>query len=48
VKNIVYCDKVQNGNHMHDRIVRATQHITNEMLANTWQETDYHLDISCH
>jgi hypothetical protein len=28
-------------------IVRAAEHFTNEMLANSLQETEYHLDVCC-
>jgi len=27
--------------------IRAAECITSEMIANTWQETEYHLDV-CH
>jgi len=47
VKDIVYREKVQNVNKLCDRIVRAAECITNEMLTNTWQETEYHVDV-CH
>jgi hypothetical protein len=32
-------------NELHDRIITAAEHITDEMLANTWQETEYFLDV---
>jgi len=28
-------------------VIRATVCVTNEMLANTWQETEYHLNVCC-
>jgi hypothetical protein len=40
VKNIVYCEKVQNINELYDRLIRAAECITNKMLANTWQEVN--------
>jgi hypothetical protein len=44
VKGIVYCEKVQNVNELHERIIRTAECITNGML-NTWQEAEYHLDV---
>jgi len=32
---------------LRDRIVRAAECVTNEILAITWRETEYHLDV-CH
>jgi hypothetical protein len=32
-------------NEMHERIVRAAKCVTNEMLAITWPETEYYLDV---
>jgi hypothetical protein len=29
-----------------DRIIIAAEHITNKILANTWQETEYHSDVN--
>jgi hypothetical protein len=40
VKDIVYCEKVQNVNELHDKIIRTAECITNDMLANTWQENE--------
>jgi hypothetical protein len=36
VKDIVYCEEVQNVNELCDKIIRAAECITNEMLASTW------------
>jgi len=47
VKDTVYCEKVQNVNELHSRISRATYCATNEMVANTWKETECHLDVCC-
>jgi hypothetical protein len=47
-KIIVYCEKGENVNEMRDRIVRAAECVTNEMLASTWRETENLLDVSCH
>jgi hypothetical protein len=32
-------------NELHGRIVRAAECVTNGMLANSWPETEYHLDV---
>jgi len=34
-------------NELCDKIIKAAKFITNEMLANAWQETEYHLH-ACH
>jgi hypothetical protein len=47
VKDIVYCEKVQNLNELCYRILRAVKFIDNELLANTWPGTEYHLYV-CH
>jgi len=36
---------VQDVNESCNRIVTVAEYITNEMLANTWQETEYCLDV---
>jgi len=41
----VYCEKVQNVNELHD--IRTVDCITSEMLASTWQETKYYLEVCC-
>jgi hypothetical protein len=38
---------VQNINELHDRIVRALECITSEMLPNIWWYTEDHLDVCC-
>jgi hypothetical protein len=38
---------LKNVNKLCNRIIRPAEGITNEMLANTWQETEYHIDV-CH
>jgi hypothetical protein len=40
VKDNVYREQVQHENLLRDRIVRTAKCITNEMFANTWQETE--------
>jgi hypothetical protein len=41
----VYCETVQNVNEFHNRIVTAEEGIINEVPANTWQETEYCLNV---
>jgi hypothetical protein len=36
---------VPNVKDFHDRIIRAAECITNEMLTSTWQEIEHHLDV---
>jgi len=45
VKGIVYREKVQNVSELSDRIVRAVEGVTNEMVATIWRETEYRLDV---
>jgi len=45
IKDIIFHEKVQNVNELHDRIVRAAECVTNKMLSSTFQETEYHLDV---
>jgi hypothetical protein len=47
VKDTVYHEKVKYVNKLHDRIVRAAEYITSEMFINTWQETEYCVDVYC-
>jgi hypothetical protein len=44
-KYIAHGEKVQNVNGLRDGNVRAADSVTNEMLANTWRETEYRLDV---
>jgi hypothetical protein len=30
---------------LRERIVRAAESVTNEMLSSTWRETEYHCDV---
>jgi hypothetical protein len=48
IKGIASLQGVQNVNELRDRLVRAEECVTNEMLANTWRETEHRLDVSCH
>jgi hypothetical protein len=32
-------------NEFHDRIVKAAKCTASEVLTNTWQETEYHIDV---
>jgi hypothetical protein len=45
VKDTVLREKVQNVYELRDTIVRTTDSVTNEMLVQTWTETQYHLDV---
>jgi hypothetical protein len=45
IKVPAYHKKLQNVNELHDRIIRAADCVTNEMLASTWQENEYNLDV---
>jgi hypothetical protein len=47
VKDTVYHERSEKFNEPHDKIVRAAECVTNEMLFNTWQENQYHPDM-CH
>jgi hypothetical protein len=46
VKGIVYHEKVKNLNELHDRLIRVTECVNDEMFANTWQETECCPDVS--
>jgi hypothetical protein len=39
--------KVQSVNELRDKIVKAAEYVTKEMLANTCQRPEYRLDV-CH
>ena len=44
-KNIVYRTKVKGINDLQHRIIEAIETVTVHMLARTWQEIEYRLDI---
>ena len=44
-KIIVYRTKVRDINAFHHRIIEAIDTVTVDMLARTWQEIEYRLDI---
>jgi len=46
-KDSVHCEDVQNVNELCERIVRAAECVTSEMLVSTWRETEYRLDALC-
>jgi hypothetical protein len=48
VKDIVYREKSAKLNEFRDKIIRAAECITNEMLANTWRDIEYRLDICAY
>lgn len=45
IKNIVYAEKIRDLDHLRERISAAILTVTPEMIARTWQEIDYRLDI---
>jgi hypothetical protein len=46
VKDAVYCKKVQNVNEFRvSSTVRVIEFVTNEMLAITWRDNEYGLDV---
>jgi hypothetical protein len=45
VKNVVCREKVKNVNELPDRIDRAAEFVTNEMLVSSWRETEYGLYV---
>ena len=47
IKDIVYSTPVADLEDMHQRIVATCATVSPQMLANTWQELEYILDI-CH
>jgi hypothetical protein len=44
-KDIVYSEKAPNVNELRNITVIAAECLTNEMLARTWRETEYRLDV---
>ena len=45
VKDIVYRTKVRDINDLQHQIIEATDTVTVDMLARTWQEIEYRLNI---
>jgi hypothetical protein len=45
LKDIVYRGNLQNSNELRDRIVRAAECVTNEMLVSTCTDTEYRLYV---
>jgi hypothetical protein len=45
VKNDVYSEKIRDLNHLRARLIATVNAITPEMLANTWEEVKYRLDL---
>jgi hypothetical protein len=41
VKDIAYHEKVQNVKELYDRVIRAAECVTKEMLVNMWLEIEY-------
>lgn len=46
VKNIVYSNKIQELNHLHEWIIITIATVTPEMTLHTWAETEYCYDVS--
>ena len=46
IKNIVYAEKLRNIQHQQDRITSAIETVTRDMIQKTWQEIEFHLDVS--
>ena len=46
IKNIVYAEKIRNIQHLQERITSAIENVTRDMIQKTWQEIEFHLDIS--
>ena len=47
VKDIIYQTKVRDINDLQHRIIEAIDTVTVDMLARTWPEIEYRLDIVC-
>ena len=47
VKDIIYQTKVRDINDLQHSIIEAIDTVTVDMLARTWQEIEYQLDIIC-
>lgn len=44
-EKLVYSEEIRDINHIRERIVAIVASVTPEMLASTWEELDYHLDV---
>ena len=42
----MYAEKIRNIQHLQDSITSAIETVTRDMIQKTWQETEFHLDIS--
>jgi hypothetical protein len=45
VKDIIYRESMQDVIELRHRIITVAECITNEMIASTWRETEYCLDV---
>ena len=46
MKNTVYAKKIRNIQHLQERITSAIETLTRDMFQKTWQEMEFHLDVS--
>ena len=46
IKNIVYAEKIRNIQQLQERITSAIETITRDTIQKTWQEIEFHLDVS--
>ena len=46
ITNIVYAEKINNIQHLQERITSAIETVTRDMIQKTWQKIEFHLDIS--
>ena len=46
IMNTVYAENIRNIQHLQDRITSAIEKVTQDMIQKTWQEIEFHLDLS--
>ena len=46
IKNIVYAEKIRNIQQLQEMITSAIETVTRDMIQKTWQEIEFHLDVS--
>ena len=46
IKSIVYAENIRNIQHLQERITSAIETVTQDMIQKTWQEIEFHLDVS--
>lgn len=45
IKNLVYAEKIRDVQHLRERIVNCVATVPPDMLARTWEEVEYRLDV---